>query len=95
MAKKIKIIVAGIGGVGGYFGGLLAKKYEKSDDFEICFLARGEHLAQIRKNGLKVIVGSTEFIALPAMATDKVNEIGIADYNLALKHLFSPGLTIN
>ncbi len=82
MSKKVKIIVAGIGGVGGYFGGLLAKKYENSDKIEICFLARGEHLTQIRKNGLKVIKGSTEFIARPALATDKAAEIGIADYIL-------------
>lgn len=26
MNRKLRIIVAGIGGVGGYFGGLLAKK---------------------------------------------------------------------
>lgn len=82
MAKKVKIIVAGIGGVGGYFGGLLAKKYENSDEVEICFLARGEHLAQIRKNGLKVIEGQIEFIARPALATDKTDELGIADYIL-------------
>jgi 2-dehydropantoate 2-reductase len=82
MSKKVKIVVAGIGGVGGYFGGLLAKKYENSNEVEICFLARGEHLRQIRKNGLKVIKGSTEFIAKPALATDNANEFGIADYIL-------------
>jgi 2-dehydropantoate 2-reductase len=80
MAKKIKIVVAGIGGVGGYFGGLLAKKYENSNSVEICFLARGEHLRKIRENGLKVIHGQDEFIAKPAIATDNANEIGIADY---------------
>ncbi len=82
MSKKVKIVVAGIGGVGGYFGGLLAKKYENSDEIKICFLARGEHLTQIRKNGLKVIKGSTEFVARPALATDMATEIGIADYIL-------------
>jgi len=82
MSKKVKIVVAGIGGVGGYFGGLLAKKYENSDVVEICFLARGEHLQQIRNNGLKVIKGATEFIAKPSLATDNTNEIGIADYIL-------------
>ena len=82
MSKKVKIVIAGIGGVGGYFGGLLAKKYENIDEVEICFLARGEHLLQIRKSGLKVIKGATEFIAKPSLATDNTNEIGIADYIL-------------
>jgi 2-dehydropantoate 2-reductase len=94
MAKKIKIVIAGIGGVGGYFGGLLARKYEKSDEIEICFLARGEHLRKIRKNGLKVIHGQNEFIARPAMATDNATEIGIADYILICTKSYDLGATI-
>ena len=82
MSKKVRIIIAGIGGVGGYFGGLLAKKYESSSEVEICFLARGEHLAKIRENGLKIIKGNIEIIARPSLATDNANEIGIADYIL-------------
>ena len=82
MAKKIKIIVAGIGGVGGYFGGLLAKKYHNSPEVEIDFIARGEHLKRIQKNGLKVIAGAKTFTAIPEIATDHPSEIGIADYIL-------------
>lgn len=78
--KKTKIIIAGIGGVGGYFGGLLAKYFSESTEVEIYFLSRGEHLKQIQNNGLKVIKGDTEFIAKPKLATDNANEIGIADY---------------
>jgi ketopantoate reductase len=44
--KKTKIVVAGIGGVGGYFGGMLAKKYFNHDAVEIHFLARGNHLQE-------------------------------------------------
>ncbi|MEY4875858.1 MAG: hypothetical protein RL708_1007 [Bacteroidota bacterium] len=77
---KTKIIIAGIGGVGGYFGGLLAKTFSESNDVEIYFLARGEHLKQIQTNGLKVVKGDTQFIAKPKLATDNANEIGIADY---------------
>jgi 2-dehydropantoate 2-reductase len=82
MSKKIKIVIAGIGGVGGYFGGLLARKYENNDEIEICFLARGDHLRKIRENGLRVIHGQNKFLAKPAIATDKADEIGIADYIL-------------
>jgi len=94
MPKKIKIVVAGIGGVGGYFGGLLAKRYENNDEIEICFLARGEHLSQIRNNGLKVIHGENEFIARPAIATDKAAEIGLADYILVCTKSYDLDATI-
>lgn len=40
---KTKILIAGTGGVGGYFGGLLAKEYRENDDIEIYFLSRGEN----------------------------------------------------
>jgi len=94
MAKKIKIVIAGIGGVGGYFGGLLAKEYESSDSIEICFLVRGEHLNKIREKGLKVIHGATEFIAKPAIATDNANDIGIADYILICTKSYDLDATI-
>lgn len=79
MNEKIKIIVAGIGGVGGYFGGLLAKHFEGSSDAEIHFLARGQHLERIRNSGLKVLKGNDMFIAKPKLATDNSTEIGAAD----------------
>ncbi len=82
MSEKTRILIAGIGGVGGYFGGLLAKRYENSGEVEICFLARGEHLTKIREKGLKVIHGENEFIARPAIATDSAIKIGTADYIL-------------
>lgn len=82
MPKKVKIVIVGIGGVGGYFGGMLAKKYENSSKIEICFVARGEHLNKIKANGLKVIHGREEFSARPSIATNNTNEIGIADYIL-------------
>jgi 2-dehydropantoate 2-reductase len=77
--EKIKIVVAGIGGVGGYFGGVLSKHYFNHPCIEIIFLARGEHLQKIQSVGLKVIKGETEFIARPSLATNNPNEIGEAD----------------
>jgi 2-dehydropantoate 2-reductase len=38
----MKTRILGLGGVGGYFGGLLAKAYFESDAIEIVFIARGE-----------------------------------------------------
>lgn len=77
---KIKIIIAGIGGVGGYFGGLLAKHFYCSENVAINFFARGRHLKKIQKNGLEVIKGDKKFIAKPALATDNPSEIGIANF---------------
>jgi 2-dehydropantoate 2-reductase len=77
---KTKIIIAGIGGVGGYIGGLLAKSFYENENVKISFVARGEHLKEIQKNGLKVIKGENKFIAKPHIATDNTSEIGIVDY---------------
>ncbi len=80
--KKTRILIAGIGGVGGYFGGLLAKHFYQSKEVEILFYARGKHLQEIQKNGLIVTKGDNEFIAIPTLATDNPNEIGIVDFIL-------------
>jgi len=80
MNNKTKILIAGLGGVGGYFGGYLAKKYVDSDTIDILFLARGEHLRQIKKQGLKIIQGDSQFIAKPTLATDNTADIGTIDY---------------
>ena len=45
----MRILVAGAGGVGGYFGGLLARSGQ-----DVAFLARGPHLQAILENGLQV-----------------------------------------
>jgi len=77
---KIKIVIVGLGGVGGYYGGLLAKKYADDPEVEIYFVARGEHLKKVQKNGLTVITEKGTFVVRPTLATDNVAEIGIADY---------------
>ncbi|HRE73739.1 MAG TPA: 2-dehydropantoate 2-reductase [Flavobacteriales bacterium] len=80
--KPTKIIIAGIGGVGGYFGGLLAKQYFESEQIDIVFYVRGENLKAIQERGLKIIHGENERIAFPKLATNNPKEIGIADYIL-------------
>lgn len=71
----MKIAVFGIGGVGGVVGGGLAKVYP-----ETYFMARGENLAAIRRDGLKVespTVGN--FTIRPALASDRAEELGVMD----------------
>lgn len=80
LEKKIKILIAGIGGVGGYFGGLLAREFENNKSIEVFFLARGKHLDQIKIKGLSVAENKGTFIAYPKLATDNAIEIGEVDY---------------
>jgi len=77
---KTKIVIVGLGGVGGYYGGLLAKRYADDSSVEVYFVARGAHLKKVQENGLKVITETGLFVAKPTLATDNVSEIGIADY---------------
>lgn len=78
--NKIKIAIAGLGGVGGYFGALLAKHTAHLPDINVYFVARGEHLKKIQQQGLTVIAENGTFVANPFMATDNVSEIGKVDY---------------
>lgn len=74
-----KIIIAGIGGVGGYFGGLLAKGFQNNPTVEINFLARGENLKAIQANGLTLVRGIEQWIVKPKTATDDSTTLGKAD----------------
>jgi 2-dehydropantoate 2-reductase len=75
----MKIAILGIGGVGGYYGGMLARKYENSAEHDIFFVARGEHLQKIKTDGLKVITKEGDFIARPSLATDNPKEMESLD----------------
>jgi 2-dehydropantoate 2-reductase len=79
---KVKILVAGIGGIGGYFGGLLAKKYYNHKEIEIYFLARGAHLIKIKNYGLQIIDNDTKYTVKPNLISDNPNDFGKVDYIL-------------
>ena len=66
----MEILVYGIGGVGGYFGGKLA-----AAGHEVSMIARGEHLRQIQKHGLEVESIKGNFKVRPKVATSNVSEI--------------------
>ena len=77
---KTRIGILGLGGVGGYFGGLLAKAYFESDAIEIVFIARGETQKAIAQNGLKIIADTKELIVFPSLVSNNPDEIGKLDY---------------
>lgn len=70
----MRIAIMGTGGVGGYYGGLLAQAGE-----DVAFIARGAHLRAIRENGLQVKSVFGDFRIAPAKATDKPGDIGPVD----------------
>lgn len=76
----MNIGIIGVGGVGGYFGGKLAKRFENSKDNHIYFLARGEHFKEIKKNGLTLIMNGKDTIKCrPYLISDDLNDFPMLD----------------
>lgn len=80
LKSKTKIAFVGLGGVGGYYGGLVSRYAENHPEIEVSFLARGKHLEAIQQKGLKVSEEKQSFVTHPAIATDKAEEIGVVNY---------------
>ncbi|HZE20458.1 MAG TPA: 2-dehydropantoate 2-reductase [Desulfobaccales bacterium] len=73
----MKIAIMGAGGVGGYYGGLLAQSGQ-----EVIFIARGAHLEALRRQGLRVKSVHGDFTVAPVNATDNPGEVGPVDFIL-------------
>src|SRR5438128_151287 len=70
----MRIVVMGAGGVGGYFGAKLARAGET-----VTLVARGEHLAAIRRDGLRLRSAvEGEYVVRPA-AVEDVRDLPVAD----------------
>ena len=70
----MKILIMGTGGVGGYYGGLLAQQGN-----DVTFIARGAHLYAIRHEGLRVKSIHGDFTISPANATEHPAKVGPVD----------------
>src|SRR5438552_6071578 len=70
----MRIAVIGAGGIGGLYGGLLARA-----GHDVAFLARGEHLRAIQERGLEV--RSVEFgtFVVRGVASEDPSDLGQAD----------------
>ena len=79
------ICVVGVGGVGGYFGGLLAHAF--ASEKHLSFIARGAHLAQIQEHGLMLNTSSKQgLVCKPTLATDRLEDAPTPDlYLLCVK----------
>jgi 2-dehydropantoate 2-reductase len=70
----MRVAVMGSGGLGGYFGALLAK-----GGTDVSFIARGAHLDTMRRDGLRVDGGPEPFHLEHVHATEDPGEIGSVD----------------
>jgi 2-dehydropantoate 2-reductase len=73
----MRIAVIGAGGVGGAFGAALAKAGS-----DVTFLARGAHLAAMRRGGLRLVSPRGDLHLNPVNATDEPDSIGQVDFVL-------------
>jgi 2-dehydropantoate 2-reductase len=71
---SLKIAVMGAGGIGGYYGGRLA-----ASGADVTFIARGAHLAAMRKDGLRIISPLGDVHIPFVKATDDPGTIGPVD----------------
>jgi 2-dehydropantoate 2-reductase len=67
----MRIAMVGSGGLGGYYGGLLA-----SAGHEVTFIARGAHLAALQEKGLRVKSVHGDFDLFPVRATSDPAQAG-------------------
>jgi 2-dehydropantoate 2-reductase len=70
----MRICIYGAGAIGGYLGVQLAQA-----GADVSLVARGAHLAAMRENGLKLLIGDEERIARPR-CTDDPTELGVQDF---------------
>ncbi len=70
----MRIAVVGVGGTGGYFGGLLARAGK-----DVTFIARGATLAALRASGLTVESRVEGTFTVPVQATDDPTTVGPVD----------------
>jgi 2-dehydropantoate 2-reductase len=84
-AGRLRVVILGAGGVGGYYGGSLARAGNP-----VAFLARGAHLEAIRARGLEVRTPEGSFIAT-VEASDDVTALGPADLAIVAVKTYSLG----
>jgi 2-dehydropantoate 2-reductase len=80
---KLRIAVLGAGGIGGYYGGILARA-----GYPVALLARGAHLAAIRARGLEVRTPEGPF-TVKVEAADDAAALGAADLAIVAVKTYS------
>jgi 2-dehydropantoate 2-reductase len=80
----MRIAIMGTGGIGGYYGGLLAQSGQ-----DVTFVARGQHLQAIREKGLQIKSVFDNLTVSPVQATDKPSTVGPVDLIIVATKTYS------
>ena len=75
----MKIVIVGLGGVGGIVGGRLAAGLSDSGEHEVIFWCRGKTLEAVSKEGLHILGSDGKMTVRPSLATCNVKDIQNAD----------------
>jgi 2-dehydropantoate 2-reductase len=66
----MRVLVMGAGGVGGYYGGMLARSGE-----DVSFVARGRQLEALREKGLELRTQGRTLLIHPARTVERPNQV--------------------
>lgn len=86
----MRIVVVGVGGVGGYFGGRLAES-----GADVHFIARGAHLQAMRANGLRIRSPKGDAHIRRVSASDDPRAIGPGDIVMFAVKLYDTGAAVS
>lgn len=67
----MRVAVFGVGAIGGYFGGILART-----GHDVNFIARGDTAAALRQRGLRIESGTGDFLVHPAQVFEDSARVG-------------------
>jgi 2-dehydropantoate 2-reductase len=93
-SNTIKIGILGIGGIGGFVGAPLAKKYKDSTT-QIIFICRGATKNAIQKDGLIFESKGIKETIFPDLVSDNPTEIGILDVLIVTSKSYSVSEILN
>jgi 2-dehydropantoate 2-reductase len=79
----MRVAILGAGGIGGYYGGLLARA-----GHSVAVLARGENLSVLRQRGLELRTPEETFL-VPVEASDDVRQFALVDLAIVAVKTYS------
>ncbi len=91
----MNIAIIGTGGVGGYFGGKLTQLLSTDKNLKIYFIARGQHLHEIKAHGLILDSDDGQYVCKPTMAASNIAELPGLDLCLICVKSYSLGEVLN
>lgn len=74
----MKVCIVGLGAIGGLFAGWLGSRPAAAGTLELSALARGETLAAVREQGLR-LDSAQGVVSVPLRASDDAAELGVQD----------------